>query len=70
MQKLVVNTVTRRSCQTSKILPTNQPIPKPIRDRSGQPDNTQDVFVVIGKTSHSQEIKVKSFHEELTLFFR
>ena len=42
-----------------------QPIPKPICDRSGQPDNTQDVFVVKGETSRSQEIKVKSFHEEL-----
>ena len=31
------STVTRRSCQTSQILPTNQPIPKPICDRSGQP---------------------------------
>ena len=42
-----------------------QPIPKPICDRSGQPDNTQDVFVVKGETSRSQEIDVKSFHEEL-----
>ena len=39
--------------------------PKPICDRSGQPDNTQDVFVVKGETSRSQEIDVKSFHEEL-----
>ena len=43
----------------------NQSIPKPICDRSGQPDNTQDVFVVKGETSRSQEIDVKSFHEEL-----
>ena len=42
-----------------------QPIPKPICDRSGQPDNTQAVFVVKGETSRSQEISVKSFHEEL-----
>ena len=28
-----------------------QPIPKPICDRSGQPDNTQDVFVVKDETS-------------------
>ena len=42
-----------------------QPIPKPICDRSGQPDNTQDVFVVKGETSRSQVISVKSFHEEL-----
>ena len=49
----------------AKFLQTTQPIPKPICDRSGQPDNTQDVFVVKGETSRSQEIKVKSFHEEL-----
>ena len=42
-----------------------QPIPKPICDRSGQPDCTEDVFVVKGDTSRSQEIDVKSFHEEL-----
>ena len=42
-----------------------QPIPKPICDRSGQLDNTQDVFVVKGETSRSQEIDMKSFHEEL-----
>ena len=43
----------------------SQPIPKAICERSGQPDNTQDVFVVKGETSRSQEIDVKSFHEEL-----
>ena len=42
-----------------------QPIPKPICDRSGHPDNTQDVFVVKGETSRSQEIDEKPFHEEL-----
>ena len=42
-----------------------QPIPKPICDRSGQPDNTQDVFVVKGEMSRSQEIDEKCFHEEL-----
>ena len=42
-----------------------QPIPKPICDRSGQLDNTQDVFVVKGETSRSQEIDEKCFHEEL-----
>ena len=42
-----------------------QPIPKPIRDRSGQPDNTQDVFVVKGETSRSHEIDEKGFHGEL-----
>ena len=39
-----------------------QPIPKPICDRSGQPDNTQDVFVVKGETSRSHEIDEKGFH--------
>ena len=41
-----------------------QPIPKPICDRSGQLDNTQDVFVVKGETSRSQEINEKCFYEE------
>ena len=49
----------------AKFFQPTQPIPKPICDRSGQPDNTQDVFVVKGETSRSQKIKVKSFHEEL-----
>ena len=42
-----------------------EPKPKPICDRSGQPVNTQDVFVVKGETSRSQEIDEKCFHEEL-----
>ena len=42
-----------------------QLIPTPICDRSGQPDNTQDVFVVKGETSRSHEINEKGFHEEL-----
>ena len=42
-----------------------QPIPKPICDRSGQPEKTQDVFVVKGETSRSEEIDEKCFHEEL-----
>ena len=46
----------------AKFFQPTQPIPKPIRDRSGQPDNTQDAFVFQGETSRSQEIKVKSFH--------
>ena len=49
----------------AKFFQPTQPIPKPICDRSGQPDNTQDVLIVKGETSRSQEIKVKSFHEEL-----
>ena len=42
-----------------------QPIPKPICDRSGQPDSTEDVFVVKGETSRSHEIDEKGLHEEL-----
>ena len=42
-----------------------QPIPKPICDRSGQPEDTQDVFVVKGETSRSHEINEKGFHGEL-----
>ena len=34
----------------------SQPIPKPICDRSGQPEDMQDVFVVKGETSRSEEI--------------
>ena len=49
----------------AKFFQPTQPIPKPKCDRSGQLDNTQDVFVVKGETSRSQEIDVKSFHEEL-----
>ena len=42
-----------------------QPIPKPICDRSGKPDNTQDMFVVKGETSRSHEIDEKGLHAEL-----
>ena len=42
-----------------------QPIPKSIRDRSGQLDDTKGVIVVIGETSHSHEIDDKGFHEKL-----
>ena len=48
-----------------KFCPPTQPIPKPNCDRSGQLDNTQDVFIVQGRTSRSQDIDVKSVHEEL-----
>ena len=43
----------------------SQPIPKPICDRSGKPDNTQGVFFVKGETSRSHEIDDKGFHEKL-----
>ena len=42
-----------------------QPKPKPICDRSGKPDSTEDVFVVKGETSRSHEIDEKGLHEEL-----
>ena len=54
-----------------------QPIPKPISgrpghpdgtqgdDRSGQPDGSQNVFVVKGEMSRSHEIDEKDFHEKL-----
>ena len=42
-----------------------QPNPKPICDRSGKPDSTEDVFVVKEETSRSHEIDEKGLHEEL-----
>ena len=48
-----------------KLSKPTQPVPKPICDRSGQPDNKHEVFVDKGETSWSQEIKEKSSHEEL-----
>ena len=51
----------------AKFFQSTQPIPNPIRDRSGQHGITQDVIVVQDerKTSRSQEISVNSFNEEL-----
>ena len=50
----------------AKFFQPTQPIPNPIRDRSGQPGITQGVMVVQDerKTSRSQEISVNSFNEE------
>ena len=45
-----------------------QPKPKPICDRSGKPDSTEDVFVVKGETSRSHEIDEKGLHKELGSF--
>ena len=42
-----------------------QPIPKPICDRSKQPKDMQDVFVVQGETSRLHKIDEKGLHEEL-----
>ena len=63
-----VNKVVRQSrgeVQHATLSQLTQPIPKPICDRSGQPEDMQDVFVVKGETSHSHEINEKGFHEEL-----
>ena len=42
-----------------------QPIPKPISDRSGQPDDSHSVSVAKRETSRSLEIEGKGFHERL-----
>ena len=49
----------------AKFFQPTQRIPKPICDRSGQPDNKHEVFGDKGETSWSREIKEKSSHEEL-----
>ena len=51
--------------QHSKFSQLTQPKPKPICDRSGKLDSTEDVFVVQGETSRSNEIDEKGLHEEL-----
>ena len=51
--------------QHSTFSQPTQPIPKPICDRSGKPDSTEDVFVVKGETSRSHEIDETGFHGEL-----
>ena len=56
---------TRGEVQHATFSQLTQPIPKPICDRSGKPDNTQGMFVVKGETSRSHEIDDKFFHEEL-----
>ena len=48
----------------AKFFQPAQPIPKPICDRSGQPDNKHEVSVDKGETSWSEEIKETSSHEE------
>ena len=55
----------REVSRQAKFFQPTQPIPKPICDRSGQPDNKHEVFVDEGETSWSREIKEKSSHEEL-----
>ena len=60
-----VDRQSRGEVQHATISQLTHAIPKPICDRSGQRDNTQDVFVVKGETSRSHEIDEKGFHGEL-----
>ena len=63
-----VGKLVRQSCgevQHETFSQPAQPIPKPTRYRSGQPEDTQGVFVVQGETSRSHEIDEKDFHEKL-----
>ena len=62
-----VGKLVQQSCgevQHATFSKLTQPKPKPICDRSGKPDNTEDVFVVKGETSRSHEIDEKGLHEE------
>ena len=63
-----VGKLVRQSCgevQHEAFSQSTQPKPKPICDRSGKPEHTEDVFVVKGETSRSHEIDDKGLHEEL-----
>ena len=63
-----VGKIVRQSCgevQRATFSQLTQPKPKPICDRSGKPDSTEDVFVVKGETSRSHEIDEEGFHGEL-----
>ena len=67
-----VGKLVQQSCgevQQATFSQLTQPKPKPICDRSGKPDSTEDVFFVKGETSRSHEIDEKGLHEE-TWFFR
>ena len=56
------STTRKRTCSTNKFFQPTQPIPNPIRERSGRLDNMQD-----GRnTSSSQEINLNSCSEELS----
>ena len=62
-----VGKLVQQSCgevQHATFSQLTQPKPKPICDRSGKPDSTEDVFVVKGETSRSHEIDEKGFHGE------
>ena len=61
-----VGKIVQRSCgkvQRATFSQLTQPNPKPICDRSGKPDSTEDVFE--GETSRSHKIDEKGLHEEL-----
>ena len=63
-----VGKIVRQFCgevQHAKFSPTNPTKPNQSVNRSGKPENTEDVFVVKGKTSRSHEIDGKRLHEEL-----
>ena len=63
-----VGKLVRQSCgevQHATFSQLTQPKPKPICDRSGKLDSTEDVFVVKGETSRSHEIDEKGLHKEL-----
>ena len=63
-----VGKIVRQSCgevQRATFSQLTQPKPKPICDRSGKLDSTEDVFVVKGETSRSHKIDEKGFHGEL-----
>ena len=65
-----VGKLVQQSCgefQHAKFSKPTQPKPKPICDRSRKPEDTEDVFVVIGETSRSHEIDEKGLHENLVL---
>ena len=63
-----VGKLVQQSCgevQRVKFSKPTRPKPKPICDRSGKLDSTEDVFVVKGETSFSHEIDEKGLHKEL-----
>ena len=62
-----VGKLVQQSCGEVKFSKPTQPKPKPICDRSGKLEDTEDVFVVKGETSRSHEIDEKGLHEEFVL---
>ena len=64
--KLLDNQKEKLVARQAKFFQPTQPIPNPIRDRSGRLSITHDVISVQDerKTSRSQEISVNSFNEE------